>query len=321
MQSCEALTFIDLQSGKYVERDSLPRLVLAIGNFDGVHIGHKSLIKKAVSLTHEKKDNGENAESGVFFFKVPPADYLSDPAPEHICSFERKLELFRSMGAKYAVAADFSVICGMEAEDFTEWLKTRCSCQAIVCGFNFRFGKMGKGTPLDLVEAFGKDAYVMDAVKSGDGLPVSSSRIRAMIKNGDLENANLLLGHPFEVSGSVLHGKALGRKLGLPTVNQKFSERALIPKCGIYVSAVNLGSKRFRAVTNIGIRPTVENNGEMNCETHLLDFEGDLYGENISVEFYKRLRDEKKFSSEAELRSAIENDIIMARRYFEEKNY
>ncbi|MBQ8208831.1 MAG: bifunctional riboflavin kinase/FAD synthetase [Clostridia bacterium] len=318
MSAESLLTFIDLSSGERIERNSVPPLVLAIGNFDGVHLGHKSLIEKAVSVSENMKKNGDMTESGVFCFSAPPADYLMETPPPHICSLERKLDLFRSLGARYAAVGDFSRLCHMEAKDFTKWLRSECGCTAIVCGFNFRFGHMGKGTAASLEEAFGEHAFVIDAIKSEDGIPISSSRIRSLVEEGNVEGAGRLLGHPFSVSGDVLHGKALGRQLGLPTVNQNFSEKALIPRSGIYVTAVNIGGDRYMAVTNIGRRPTVEVNGSVNCETHLLDFEGDLYGKSITVEFLCRLRDEKKFSSEEQLRHAIEKDVLSARRYFKE---
>lgn len=317
MSDNSLLTFIDLRSGEVADGGSVGPLVLAIGNFDGVHRGHKSLIEKAVFVADKMSADGGAVFGGVFCFSEPPADVLMKSPPPHICSRGKKLELFAAIGARYAVVGDFSALKDMEAEDFIAWLKDRCGCRAIVCGFNFRFGKDGKGNAELLKCLFGDRAFVMDAFTCEDGIPISSSRIRTLVEAGEIERANELLGHPFSVSGRVLHGKELGRRLGLPTVNQNFGERALIPKRGIYVTSAHVGGERYMAVTNVGSRPTVESGGSINCETHLLDFEGDLYGEDITVEFHSRLRDEKKFSCEEELRRAICGDVLSAREYFE----
>lgn len=311
------MIFIDLLKGERC--DGVPcELVLAIGNFDGVHLGHKSLLERAVSISAELSHRGENTESGVFCFSVPPADYLMEDPPRHISSLEGKLRAFAELGMRYAVIAGFEHLRDVSAKDFIEVLKNECACRAIVCGFNFRFGRGGEGNAELLKSFFGEWAMVVDAVTTDDGVPISSSRIRGLLENGDLEMANQLLGHPFTIEGSVIHGKALGRQMGLPTINQNFAEMTLIPRRGIYVSRANVGGKSFSAVTNIGSRPTVENDGRINCETHLMDFCGELYGEKISVELLCRLRDEKKFPSESALKAAIEGDIISARRYFDE---
>ncbi len=317
MSNDSFLSFVSLGSGKEAEMSSLPPLVLAIGNFDGVHLGHKQLICSAVSFADELRKNGEDARSGVFCFSTPPADLLMDSPPPHITTLEEKLSFFAALGADYAVICDFPSVKDTEAEDFVGILKEKCSCRAIMCGFNFRFGKMGKGTPSLLTKNkfFGEDAFVFDAVMD-NGSPISSSRIRQAVMDGDIESANRLLGHPFSITGKVLHGKALGRSLGMPTINQSFATNALIPKSGIYISSVKIGEKKFSAVTNIGKRPTFEKSDIINCETHIIDFSGDLYDENISTELHSRIRDEKKFSSPAELISTIEQDILTAKKYF-----
>lgn len=164
-------------------------------------------------------------------------------------------------------------------------------------------------------EFFGADAFVFEAVTES-GSPISSSRIRKAVTDGDIEEANRLLGHTFAVEGKVIHGKALGRSLGMPTVNQSFGENALVPKNGIYISSVMIGQKCYASVTNIGKRPTFEESDIINCETHIIDFAGDLYDEDISVHLHKKIRDEKKFFSSEELVLAIEQDILTAKKYF-----
>lgn len=313
-------TLIDLKSGKKAGDKDIPSaLAIAIGNFDGVHLGHKRLISAAVQMAEGFRSNGENVRSGVFCFSAPPADHLMSAPPRHICTLERKLEIAGELGARYALVGDFAALRNMNETEFIDFLKNECKCRAIVCGFNFKFGKGGKGNPETLKSNFGESALVIDAVTTENGVPISSSRIRELLINGDVEKANSLLGHAFSLDGEVLHGKELGRRLGMPTLNQNFSEKALIPKTGIYVSASIIDGKRHPAVTNIGTRPTVEQNGRINAETHLIDYEGELYGKKIRTELLHRLRDEKKFSSEEELRAAVALDVSSAKEYFKKK--
>ncbi|MBE6538417.1 MAG: bifunctional riboflavin kinase/FAD synthetase [Ruminococcaceae bacterium] len=309
------LTFINLKSGK--ETKEIPSsLALAIGNFDGVHLGHKRLVSAAVEISKKLRTKGENVLSGVFCFSAPPADFLMSSPPPHICTLDRKLEVMAELGADYAVIADFANLCNMEKEDFVSFLRTECKCHSIICGFNFKFGKGGKGDSQTLKAFFGDDALVIDAVTTDDGVPISSSRIRDLVSNGEIEKANSLLGHAFSVEGEVVHGKELGRRLGIPTINQNFSQKSLIPKRGIYVSLAVVDGVRYPAVTNIGKRPTVEEIGKTNCETHLLDFDGELYGKKIRTELLHRIRDEKRFATEDELMEAITGDVLAAREYF-----
>lgn len=317
MSSDKKLTFFNLDTCEPEEPTCA--LALAVGNFDGVHLGHRRLVMEASEQAAKLSAEFERAECGVFCFSEPPADYLSTNPPPHIYTFEKKLELLNMAGAKYAVVGDFESLRYLSAKDFAVLLRDSCHCRAVSCGFNFRFGQGGTGGEKELREVFGDMVTVLDAVRSEDGIPISSSRIRSLLLEGDIEKANSFLGNPFTIEGEVIHGKALGRRLGLPTLNQNFGNKMLIPKTGIYVSRVIVGSRSYRAVTNIGTRPTFEESGKINCETHLLDFDGELYGEKIAVELFSRLRGEKKFASEKELCDTIENDMRMAHKYFEEK--
>lgn len=313
--SSSGLIFWDLKSKE--KKDSLPsKVVIAIGNFDGVHLGHKKLIETSIVKARELNAMGENAQSGVFCFLEPPADHLVSDPPKHLSSLSEKLEIFARLGAHYAIVGDFEKLHNLSPEKFICLLKEECSCCGIVCGFNFRFGQAGKGDPEMLKKEFGNMATVVEAVRGTDGEVISSSRIRSLVLGGEVDKAAVLLGHPFSIEGEVIHGKALGRKLGMPTINQNFGEKSIVPGSGIYVSAAYFDGKKFQAVTNIGSRPTVDDHGEVNCETHLIDFEGEIYGRTVSVELLSRLRDEKKFDSPEELKAAIRGDVEDARRYF-----
>ena len=164
---------------------------------------------------------------------------------------------------------------------------------------------------------FGDRAHILPPVNDvGQGVVISSSRIRSLLAEGRMSEAVHLLGHPFVLRAPVMHGKALGRTIGLPTANQNFSACHIIPACGIYATRIRIGGKSYVGVTNVGKRPTVEDSDRINCETHILDFNGSLYGEVITTEFYTKLRDEKRFESLAALTEAIRADALAARRYF-----
>ena len=232
---------------------------------------------------------------------------------------EEKLRQFALAGLEYAVLAEFDAVRDLSPESFAcSYLADRLHCAAVVCGFNFRFGKGGAG-----------DADVLRGCLASRGIPltvvapvlcggdvVSSTRIRLAIETGDMETAATLLGRPFSVCLPVLHGNRIGRTLGLPTINQRFPEGQIVPRSGIYACVCTLDGQRHPAVTNVGTRPTVSDSGEINCETHVLDYEGDLYGERVRVEFCRRLRAERKYSSVALLKEAIDGDVSNARAYF-----
>ena len=153
----------------------------------------------------------------------------------------------------------------------------------------------------------------------GQGVVISSSRIRSLLLAGDMDEAVRLLGHPFVLRAPVMHGKALGRTIGLPTINQNFPAGHLIPAHGIYATRVRVGKTSYIGVTNVGKRPTVRDGDHINCETHILDFNASLYGDVITVEFYHKLRNEKKFDGLTALMEAIQADAQAARNYFEKR--
>lgn len=288
-----------------------PRLVLALGNFDGVHRGHARLMSEASSLAERI-----SAKPGMLCFDPPPADILLPVVPKHICDLDGKLRYARENGLEYAVVCPFSDVRDLSPEEFCVYISDMCGCVGAVCGYNFGFGKNGAGTPSDLAAFFGENTVTVPAVLSEDGTPISSTRVRALIERGDVGGAEKLLGHPFEVRGRVVHGKTVGRQMGLPTLNISFGEKNIIPASGIYVSACVFDEKKYPSVTNIGKRPTFDDGDEINCETHILDYDGLLYDKEVAVELYARIRDERRFPSTDELRAAIERDAETARDYF-----
>lgn len=283
--------------------------VLCLGNFDGVHMGHRALLHAARKLCRERFPH---ASCGVFCFPEPSTDYLLPVPPRHLCTLPQKMERFFDNGMDVLCLSDFATLRNLSPDEFIDFLCSGCHAVALVCGFNYHFGKNGSGTAEHLSRRLpGRVLTVPEVLWKQE--TVSSTRIRACIADGNLEDANAMLTLPYSFSAPVLHGKALGRKLGSPTVNQFFPEQMQVPRHGVYVTeCVIADGTRYRGVTNVGVRPTVDSDQTLNCETFLLDFSGNLYGQELEVSFLKWLRPEQKFASETLLREQIQKDIRSA---------
>lgn len=285
---------------------------LALGNFDGVHIGHQRLFDAA----GEMKKEGICTCSAAWTFTL-----LSKPDSDcpHITDREAKLHYFAECGLDYAVFEDFQKICQLDCREFvSRCLLNELEAGGVVCGFNFRFGKGKAGdakTLFSLLSEHNVPLRIIDAVKQ-NGIVVSSTEIRERILNGDTKGAADLLGHPFSISFPVVHGNQIGRTIGIPTINQSFPEGHIIPRRGIYACSCFVDGEIYLAVANVGVRPTVSESQSINCETHIINYRGDLYGRRIRVEFYEYLRDEMKFDSVESLRRQIRIDIAECLDYF-----
>lgn len=289
---------------------------LVLGNFDGVHRGHMALIQELKRLNSLR---AERLPLGALCFTKPPSFYFDRHVPQ-LTSLEDKLALLRDAGLQFAVLYDFPDIMNMEADDFVrQVLIMKCQCRMAVCGYNYSFGRHGAGTAKDLARWLGtqpnRTVSVVDPVTDA-GKPISSSLIRDMLERGHPEDATRLLGRPFFLKGTVKDGKKIGRALGFPTANLDFPPDLLIPARGVYAVTVRVGRRSFYGVANVGNRPTIAPGHPINCETFLFDFNGDLYGKEIRVHFLHFLREEKIFSSPAELQAQIEKDIKRAKEYF-----
>lgn len=299
-----------------------PSAVLCLGNFDGVHRGHAALIEATCRQAEALRREDPAVRSGAWCFAVPPRRYLGTEPLSQITSLREKLELMAQRGLDYAYLGDFAALRDMTPDTFiTQILKQECHAVSTVCGFNYRFGGGGRGLPSDLEAVFGDRALTLPPVNDmGQGVVISSSRIRTLLRDGDMAGAVRLLGHPFLLRAPVVHGKALGRTIGLPTTNQFFPAAHLIPAHGIYATRVTVDGQTYIGVTNVGKRPTVRDGDFVNCETHILDFNASLYGRTVTVEFYHRLRDEKKFDGLPQLMEAIRGDAANARAFFAQSN-
>ena len=287
---------------------------VALGYFDGIHIGHKKVLDKALTIAQER-----NLVPVVTLFDIHPRKLLSGEVPPIITTEEKKRKILTDMGFEIF---DFDFRQGMnyEPEEFIDKILVgTLSAKAVFCGFDYHYGKGGKGNVETLREALSKKGIEFDAVEpvfSGDAV-VSSTAIRQFITDGEIEKANEMLGEYFSYDFSVGKGDGLGRTWGIPTINQSFPEDFIIPKRGVYVSETEFDGKSYLSVTNVGIRPTVADGG-IRSETCILDFSGDLYGKNVKVKLIKYLREEKKFPNVDELRQAIGNDIENARKVYKE---
>ncbi|NPA25464.1 MAG: bifunctional riboflavin kinase/FAD synthetase [Deltaproteobacteria bacterium] len=285
--------------------------VVAIGNFDGVHLGHRSLLRLAVERARE-----QGLQSAVLTFRPHPLKLLF---PERrvflITSEERKARLIGECGVDDLVIAPFDHrFADLTAEEFVrEVLVEHLGAAAVVVGENYAFGRNREGTIERLKEFGGEYGFTVLVAPPCmvDGEMVSSTKIREAIMQGEIERASRFLGRPCAIVGRVVHGKARGRGLGFPTANL-VSEVELYPKQGVYAVWVEHEGKRYPGVVNIGYNPTFGDTG-LTVEAHILDFDGDLYGEELKVIFVEYLRGEKSCASIEELRQLIASDVEKAR--------
>lgn len=282
-----------------------PRAI-ALGIFDGVHLGHRAVISHAVGV--------EGTHSAVFTFQQPPWALPKNNAWELI-SPAVKLRALESLGVEELIAADFEAIRDLSPRAFVETiLRDTLHARMVFCGFNYHFGKDGAGDAALLRELCAKcgiEARTIEPVML-DGQPVSASRIRRCIEEGDVHQAARLLGRPFTIDFPVEGGQRLGRLLGTPTINQPLPPHFIRPRFGVYASSVEVDGRVTHGVTNIGVRPTVGADSPL-AETWIADFDGDLYGKSVPVSLVKFLRPETRFDSLEDLQKQILKDARAAR--------
>ena len=293
------------------------RRVIALGFFDGVHLGHGALLRRVAEAA-----GAEKALPCAFTFDQSPAAALTGQAVPLLTGIEDRRRLMETLyGIRELIVAPFSLMRDMDWRDFvTDYLQKELGVVHVVAGHDFRFGRGGEGSPQRLAELCNRLGIGCDIIPKVevDGITVSSTHIRALVTGGKLEEAARFLGHPHILSGPVVHGSELGRTLGTPTANLLVPDGIIAPAFGVYASRVLLPDGEARqAVTNVGVRPTV-NRGEagVTVEPWILDYQGDLYGKTICLELYKRLRPERKFDSVDGLRAAILQNAEETRQYF-----
>lgn len=283
------------------------RAAVALGCFDGLHLGHQKVITAA---------RGPGLTPSVLTFADPLGE-LGGKSGGQLATKRQKLRLFESLGVEQVYSLRFSAIRNLSPEQFVDEVLIRvCHAEKICCGFNFTFGYRGAGTAETLralCAPRGIDCEVAPAVELA-GEPVSSTRIRALVEEGEIERANRLLGRPFGFDFEVVRGRQLGRTLGTPTINQVFTPEFVLPRFGVYASLVRLNDGDYYGVTNVGVKPTVGADAPLS-ETWIPEYHGeDLYGENIQVELIGFIRPEVKFSGVEELQENILRDGGTAER-------
>ena len=287
-------------------------LVIALGNFDGVHLAHMQIINAARALAEEI-----SAACAVFSFNVHPQLYFGNRSVKLITSEEDRMLLMRRAGVKYVVCADFEALKDTEPHEFLRLLSERVNCIGASCGYNFRFGKNGKGDSSDIKSYF-RENVAVEKCFTINGVTVCSSGIRELTECGDVKSAALLLGRPFFVTGRVTEGRRIGRTMDFPTANIVIDNDLLAPGKGVYATYTEVDGRVYPSVTNYGTNPTVTDKGELVLETNIIGFLGNIYGRRIRVYFLEKIRDQKKFDSLASLRSAIASDRETAERIFSE---
>lgn len=292
-----------------------PNRVIALGFFDGAHIGHGALFTKTTELAAET-----GATASVMSFDAPPVKAVALINSPH----DRADIIRRQYGIEDIIFLHFDdTLRTMPWETFIEWLRDDFGAVHLVAGYDFRFGYRGEGSAALLrlkCAELGLGCTVVGKVEV-DGTPVSSTGIRALLEAGDIEGANRLLGHPYFVSDTVRSGYRVGHKLDAPTINMRFEPGVLVPRRGVYVTKAYLpdSGEGYGAVTNIGVRPSVGGTDDVTVESHLLGFDGNLYGKRVRVDFLRFLRPEIKFDTLDGLKAQIAADGAAASAYFSQK--
>lgn len=301
MQICESVN----------QKNPLVKSSIALGYFDGIHKGHRAVIQNAVNFAEQNQ-----MQPAVFTFELPAQNSLKG---KQLLSWDEKQKRLEHLGVKYCYKPLFAQIQQMTPRQFVEeYLKETCGAKAVFCGENFTFGKEKSGNIALLKELCLQNNIHLQVVPMAQvkGQPVSSTRIRSLLLDGDIETANLLLEEPYCIDYPVQHGAGNGNVWGFPTINQIFPKEALIPKQGVYITSAQLqDGTRLAGATGLGTRPTVGGEG-VTCETFFPNYHGDLYGQTVRVEFFKYLKPVVKFESIDQLKEYVFDAAQAALDYF-----
>jgi riboflavin kinase/FMN adenylyltransferase len=308
---------MQLIRGLYNLTQTLPPSAVTIGNFDGIHLGHQQVL-------HQLKTIADKSAlcSAVIIFEPQPIEFFApDKAPKRLSRFREKIAYLKSQGIDYLLCLKFDQpFSELSAEQFVrDLLVNQLSTRHLVIGDDFRFGKKRSGDFKSLQGDGKQYGFEVDNTETLllEGIRVSSTRIRESIQNDDFTLAAALLGRPYSLSGKVSHGQKLGRQLGFPTINIKMGSKTLIVKGIFAVMVKGIDNRVLQGVASLGTRPTV-NGVDSILEVYILDFDQDVYGYSVEVDFLHKIRDEKKFDSLEELTVNIEQDIVLAKQYFEQ---
>lgn len=301
-----------------LKRNQHSPTVLALGYFDGVHLGHQKVIKTAVDIAKEK-----HAESAVMTFTPHPKEVLSrskEPM-KYITPIKQKAEYIKQLGVEklYIVRFDLA-FSKLTPQQFVDEFLLNLHVVHVVAGFDYTYGHLGKGTMETLpFHARGQFTQTVVSKITQEEAKISSTLIREFLQSGKVNELPYYLGRFFEVEGTVVHGDKRGRKIGFPTANIEIQEPFMIPKTGVYAVLFTDGQMNYQGVCNLGVKPTFTTNVQApSLEVHIFDFEGDLYEKEVKVTFCEFIRDEKKFDGITELIEQIEKDKKQAIAFFAE---
>jgi riboflavin kinase / FMN adenylyltransferase len=297
-------------------KDNIPNTVLALGYFDGVHLGHIQVIKTAKDIAVSK-----GYKSAVMTFDPHPSVVLNEnrSTTEYITPLEDKKELIRELGIDYLYIVEFTpVFANLLPQEFVDDYIIGLNIKHVVAGFDFSYGKMGKGN-METLPFHSREVFTQTTVEklTSHEDKISSTVIRRLIQGGEVSKLHSLLGRYYYVKGKVIHGDARGRTIGFPTANVSLTANYIPPATGVYAVKINVKSKWYIGVCNIGVKPTFnKNNDTPTIEVHILDFDDEIYGDHVIVEWHKRIRAEKKFNSITDLTDQIKRDTQSTIDYF-----
>ena len=287
---------------------------VALGNFDGVHRGHQKLISRCVEISHKK-----GLVSAVFTFLNHPVNEIAGKSMvKNLMTPREKADAIERLGVDVLISIPFEdrVRTSSPEKFASEILAGDLHARHAVCGYNYSFGYKGAGRPEDLIcfgEKYGFEVSIISEIDI-ENEAVSSTLIRQRLSEGDMESVEKLSGRRYSISGKVMQGEKLGRKMGFPTVNLSLNTDMALPPNGVYITNIYVKDRLYHSVTNVGNKPSVGHFAK-NAETHIFDFSQDIYGEHIKVEFIKMLRPEIKFHNIEELSLQIDKDCIAAKEY------
>lgn len=280
------------------------KIAFAIGFFDGVHLGHQQVIQQALDHAQE-----QGVKCVVMTFDTGPKVALGLTENEgYVTPLEAKLKLLEQMGVDGALVIKFdaSFLC-LSPDSFIQKYLLELNACFVSVGFDFRFGHRGEGDTT-LLQTFSPFETKVLAPILSDGAKISTTKIKQCLKAADLAEITQMLGRPFSVAGEVVSGKQLGRTIGFPTANLKLNPTQMLPARGVYATFSYVDEKRYASMTNIGFNPTANRVKQLAVETHLLDFEGDLYGKAVRIEFREKIRDEVQFDGLPALMAQLKKD-------------
>ncbi len=290
--------------------------VLAFGNFDGVHLGHRHLLDKAKEYA-----NKEGLLFGVYTFVDSPK--FKDPCHSNLLTLQGRLSMLHAFcDPDFVYLEKFDDVRNFTPSEFVSYVVEKFGCECAFCGENFSFGRFAAGKSfnlLSLMKSCGKNAVIVDSLKNGE-VTISSSIIRSFVEKGDCENTERFLGYSYHFTSKVVHGNHIGHSLGFPTINQIIPNALVCPAYGVYSTVVIIDGREYMGVTNFGTKPTVSNDNTPVAETYIIDFDGDVYDKYVGLAFLKYLRCEMKFESLDELKENIKKNVFETKQFFKEKH-